>query len=141
MRKYLYFRNTATAALDDGTDASGTGAAFRTSVMFPADNLRGIVPSSDTTIKLMFDSVAKGGKHGMGAQNTVTEVVAADHVLLTCTKGDLEDVIKAIVQAITGAKSPHSDGVITVCDDVTGVTIHNSLANMAADSIVIAAAN
>ena len=77
MRKYLYFRNVADEDNDDGTDASASGAAYRTSLMVPADRVRGIVPGSATTIKILFDSIINGGKDGAGAQNTATEVVVA----------------------------------------------------------------
>ena len=150
MRKYLYFRNVADEDNDDGTDASSSGATFRTSLMVPAERVRAIVPGSATTIKILFDSIINGGVNGAGAQNTATEVVVADHVLCTVTEGDLEDVMKAIVQAVYGAKSPHSNGLIVIADDVTtnvagttiaAKTVHPSLTGMAADSIVVAAAN
>ena len=146
----MYFRTVADEDNDDGTDSSGTGATFRTSLMVPAERVRAIVPGSATTIKILFDSVINGGSLGMGAANTAGEVVIADSVLCTVTEGDLEDVMKAIVQAVYGAKSPHSNGLIVIADDdttnvagttVAAKTVHPSLTGMAADSIVVAAAN
>tara|TARA_R100000329_G_scaffold108770_1_gene89347 strand:+ start:63 stop:509 length:447 start_codon:yes stop_codon:yes gene_type:complete len=147
MKKFLYFRSVEDEDNDDGQE---TGATQKTSLLLPADRVRGITPASDTTIKIVFDSVRNGGALGMGAADTATEVVVADSVTLTIDQGNAEDVMKALVQAVYGARSPFSNGVIVIADDVTtnfanntvaAKTVHPNLTGIATDNIVIAEAN
>ena len=94
MRKYLYFRNVADEDNDDGTDASGTGATFRTSLMIPADRVRGIVPGSATTIKILFDSVINGGGIALlNASERLSSDSVGESILLQAIKAPYKTIL------------------------------------------------
>ena len=100
MEKYLYFMEQTDGAFDAAQDA----------VMYPASSFKGFSASGTTTTLLLHF-------HGILGQDED----AHDVVTLTITANKQKEVMTAIAQAITGAKVPHSDGVIVVADDSNSV--------------------
>ena len=86
------------------------------SAMFPVSALRAATCAADGVILLQF---APGIHDPTGAD------ADADLVTLTVTADKQMDVFTALAQAINGG--PHSDGAITVCDDVNSVFLHANI--------------
>tara|TARA_R110002050_G_scaffold78309_1_gene167183 strand:+ start:171 stop:497 length:327 start_codon:yes stop_codon:yes gene_type:complete len=84
--------------------------------MFPASGLRAATCAADGTVLLQF---------APGIHDPTGTDADADLVTLTVTADKQMDVFKAIAQAINGG--PHSDGVVTVCDDVNSVFLHANI--------------
>ena len=96
--KWLFFRTQADEANNNGIDDS---------VCLPASRLRTISPTSDTAVTMYFDSV----------KNLSDETSTMDSVALTVTQGDAFEVCNELVRIINS--NPHSDGFITIADDMT----------------------
>ena len=100
MEKYLYFMEATDGQFDTAQDA----------VCYPVSSFQGFSASgTQTTLLLHFSGV-------LGQDEDAYDVVT-----LTITANKQKEVMTAIAQAITGAKSPHSDGVIVVADDTNSV--------------------
>ena len=100
MEKFLYFMEQTDGAFDAAQDA----------VCYPVSSLQGFSADGTTTqLALHFSGV-------LGQDEDAYDVVT-----LTITANKQKEVMTAIAQAITGAKSPHSDGVIVVADDTNSV--------------------
>ena len=143
MEKYLYFRTVADEDDDDAITAD--------SVLVPVSKITGFYPSNSgqageaaDELTIFFESINNIQTAGND------EVVKSDSVLLNITAGQSFNVMQAIVDAINATGVAYQDGYIVIADDVTtnvaGTTIaaksvHPSLTGMAADSIVVAAAN
>ena len=84
--------------------------------MFPVSGLRAITCAADATVLLQF---------APGIHDPTGDDADADLVTLTITADKQKDVMVAIGQAINGG--PHSDGVITLCDDVNSVFLHPNI--------------
>ena len=78
----------------------------------PVSRLTGITVGADATVIVNFENT-------LGPNSTEDKRTFAT---LTCTADKELDVFKGLVQAINGG--PHSDGVITVCDDVNSTFVH-----------------
>ena len=108
MKKYFYFR---TVADQDGD------AAVANSVMLPVDSLVGIEPynssngTSANMLILYFESLYN---EFSGVAN---DWILRDTVKIEVTPGKSKQVIEAIGSAMAGGI--HTDGIITVADDVT----------------------
>ena len=85
MKKYFYFTS------GDGADATGEAA------LYPVDSLRGVDPSSATSLTLHLDP-----------QDITTVATGddADVVALTITTGKIKEVLKALVEEINFGKNP-----------------------------------
>ena len=99
MNKYLLI-------VDEADDAA----------MFPVSGLRAITCAGDGAVLLQF---------APGIHDPTGTDADADLVTLTITADKEKDVMVAIGQAINGG--PHSDGVITLCDDVNSVFLHPNI--------------
>ena len=102
MEKYLYFRT-----VDDEANDGVTGLKTNnpSSFLFPASSLTAIQPTNDGVLTLYFTpALAKGDN------------VLRDSVNLNVTQGDHFEVMQAITDAIN--EGPHSDGFITIADDM-----------------------
>ena len=97
----LFFRDQADEANVNGIDDQ---------LCIPASRLVSMAPGSDTTIEMDFLSA----KNNVLAHN---DQLSYDTVTLTVTEGDLEEVMKAIVQKINS--HPKSDGFLVIADDCT----------------------
>ena len=84
--------------------------------MFPVSGLRAITCAGDGAVLLQF---------APGIHDPTGVDADADLVTLTITADKEKDVMVAIGQAINGG--PHSDGVITLCDDVNSVFLHPNI--------------
>ena len=84
--------------------------------MFPVSGLRAITCAADATVLLQF---------APGIHDPTGDDADADLVTLTITADKQKDVMVAIGQAINGG--PHSDGVVTLCDDVNSVFLHPNI--------------
>ena len=100
MEKFLYFMQETDGAFDSAQDA----------VCYPVSSFQGFSASGTTTTLLLHFSGILGQDED-----------AYDVVTLTITENKQKEVMTAIAQAITGAKAPHSDGVIVVADDSNSV--------------------
>ena len=102
------FVTTHTDGLYDGAD---------TVYCVPWRNFRGFrkVDTDETHLTLLFEPLLKRYDASLG--DTTTN----DTVQLEISANKQKEVITAIVQAITGAKAPHSDGMIVVADDSNSV--------------------
>jgi len=126
----LYFRTVADEANDGVT---GTKTNNPSSFMFPADTLTAMQPTADAILTLYFKpALAHSTSNSMqGLRDTVN---------LNVNEGDHFEVMNAITTAIN--EGPHSDGYVTVADDVvttdsatsalddlaiTGTYLHNSI--------------
>ena len=108
--KYLYFRDVADQANDDGIDNS---------VYVPVRNITGMTPTSATALTIFFKSVY----NEMG--DAESEDVLNDSVIVNFTAGKGKIVMETIVQAITSNKL-YGDGHIVVADDVTTTYLTSS---------------
>jgi|TARA_R100000084_G_C4640771_1_gene143711 hypothetical protein len=109
MKKFLYFRTVADEANDGVT---GLKTNNPSSFMFNADDLCAMQPTSDTILTLYFKpALAHASDYRMaGLRDTVN---------LNVTQGDTFEVMAAITDAISNPARGHSDGFITIADDVT----------------------
>jgi|TARA_R100000655_G_scaffold108460_1_gene160455 membrane carboxypeptidase/penicillin-binding protein PbpC len=102
MEKFLYFMEQTDGAFDAAQDA----------VCYPVSSLQGFSADGTTTqLALHFSGV-------LGQDEDAYDVVT-----LTITANKQKEVITSIVQAITGAKAPHADGMIVVADDSNSVYV------------------
>jgi len=97
--KMLFFRTQADEADVDGIDDQ---------LCIPASRLVSMSPASITTIEMLFHSV----KNNILQSN---EQLTYDKVTLTVTRGDVQEVMDALVQKINSY--PHSNGFIVIADD------------------------
>ena len=110
--KWLYFRNVADADDDDGV--LGTDNNTPTSLMIPASRLVAMLPQSDTSLKLTFNST----KHiDVDSQYQRTQAPFNDYVMLTVTQGKIFEVMEAIALVINSPS--RTGGFIVIADDVT----------------------
>ena len=115
MKKYFYFR---TVADQDDDDAAAD------SLMVPVENLVGIEPhnSSNGTaannLRLYFKSLNND------YTPTTTDFIIRDIVNISITAGKSKQVIEALGNAMAGGI--HTDGIITVADDVTTTYLTSS---------------
>ena len=84
--------------------------------MFPVSGLRAITCAGEATVLLQFAA---------GIHDPTGTDADSDLVTLTITADKEKDVMVAIGQAINGG--PHSDGVITLCDDVNSLFLHKDI--------------
>ena len=106
MEKYLYFMEQTDGAFDAAQDA----------VCYPVSSFMGFSASgTQTTLLLHFSGV-------LGQDEDAYDVVT-----LTITSDKQKEVITSIVQAITGAKAPHADGMIVVADDSNSVYLDSRI--------------
>ena len=103
--KYLYFRTGADEDADDGSDNSA---------LYPVSSFKGMHPTSDTAITMLFEPQIRVRGEGANATGNWTN---NDSVVLNVTAGKITEVMKTIVQAINGYT--HSDGFLVVADDST----------------------
>ena len=123
MRKYLYFRTVADEANDGVT---GLKTNNPSSFVFPADTLTAIQPTNDGVLTLYFTPALAKANGGL-----------RDKVDLNVTEGDHFEVMQAITDAIANPSRGHSDGFITIADDMTTIDALAG-ANPAADTTVSA---
>ena len=98
--KYLFFRSPA------DEDNIGGGK----SVLVPASAITGMIPTSPTNLRIIFNSL----RNQIGSPNTGTQVVS-DYADLTLSVDNSHiDVTTAIMRAING-----NDDFIVIADDVT----------------------
>lgn len=95
-KKWLYFATQADEANLDGADDAAC---------LPADNLVSISPTANNRVTMYFKAV--GNNDPLGAY---------DNVVLETIVGDAFEVANELVKFING--NPHSDGFITIADDV-----------------------
>ena len=106
MEKYLYFMEATDGQFDTAQDA----------VCYPVSSFQGFSASgTQTTLLLHFSGI-------LGQDEDAYDVVT-----LTITSDKHKEVITSIVQAITGAKAPHSDGMIVVSDDANSVFLDSRI--------------
>ena len=103
----LYFRQVKDEDHDDGT----TGTANLSSLMIPASRLKYMGPTSDTALRLTFESV----KNTEGADDQNDEITVSDIVDLLVNTNSHKEAMAGIIQAINASKT----GFITVADSVT----------------------
>ena len=105
--KYLFFRSEVD---EDNVGGVGTTTGGGSCLLVPASRLSAMSPTSNSNVRLTFDSI-RNAKVGGSYDNVIK-----DYVDLTVTVHRHKKVMDAILQAINGG--PHSDGFITVADDV-----------------------
>ena len=103
----------------DGADDAAT---------YPASRLIGMTCAGDGALLMRFESSI--GSFG-------TDGAANDLVTLTITANKHNEVMTAIVQAISGAKSPHSDGMIIVSDDSNSVFLDSRITGCAISATAV----
>ena len=106
--KYLFFRSEVDM---DNVGGVGGTTGGGSSLMVPASRLSAMSPTSNTNLRLTFDSV-RNSKVGGSYDNVIK-----DYVDLTIGDHTHKVVMDSILQAINGG--PHSDGFVMVADDVT----------------------
>lgn len=125
----LYFRGAGITDEDnDDGIAAGTGVNQLTSLMIPAGRLRAMVPSSDTLLRMWFDSV----KNWQGDAAEADENTVADYVDLTVGTNTHRAAMEGIIKAING--HPHSTGFLVIVDDVTTNVAGNTVSATYVDS-------
>ena len=110
MKKFLYFRNVTAVADDDNTEDSAC---------FPASALIGMVPSGDSTLKLIFNPALRPLVDASGAADTTGNLPNADTVILNLTTANTH---RRVMQSITGAMNSAgaiNDPFIIIADDAT----------------------
>lgn len=127
VRKFLYF----SLATDEANIHTTTAA-------FPADNLVSIAPTANNTVEMKFKSMEDNAHLG-----------AYDSVVLNTVIGDAFEVARELVRIINS--NPHSDGFITIADDVvtqdpgdatlSAIYAHPSITSVNAINIDITAAD
>ena len=123
MEKYLYFRSVTDEANDGVT---GLKTNNPSSFLFPASTLTSMQPTADGTLTLYFTPAIAKANGGL-----------RDKVDLTVNEGDHFEVMQAITDAIANPSRGHSDGFITIADDMTTIDALAG-ANPAADTTVAA---
>ena len=116
MENWLYFRATSVAN-DDGIAAS---SEIFTSICIPASNVVDIHPVSDTQLEIQIKDVRL--KPALAGEDTNT--AHDDYVRLTITQGKAFEIMKAFMEAITGAGK---NGFIVIGDDATGEYLHPNI--------------
>ena len=116
MEKFLYFMEQTDGAFDAAQDA----------VCYPVSSFQGFSASGTTTTLLLHFSGILGQDED-----------AYDVVTLTITANKHKEVMTAIVQAISGAKSPHSDGMIIVSDDSNSVFLDSRITGCAISATAV----
>ena len=106
--KYLFFRSEVDMDNVGGVGGTTGGGSC---LMVPASRLSAMSPTSNTNLRLTFDSV-RNSKVGGSYDNVIK-----DYVDLTVGDHTHKVVMDSILQAINGG--PHSDGFVMVADDVT----------------------
>ena len=104
MEKYLYFRNVADEANDGVT---GLKTDNPSSFLFPASALTAMQPVADGILALYF------------TPRLNSNTTLRDRVTLNITQGDHFEIMRAITDAIASPSRGHSDGFITIADDMT----------------------
>ena len=108
MRKYFYFRTEADE--DDDDDIAR-------SVMFPAENLTGMYPTSNTALTLHFKSVIR--VYANDPDDDACNFINNDSVVLNISSNQHKEVMSAIARAANATGPQYSDGLIVVADDAT----------------------
>jgi len=123
METYLYFRADSTLANDDdGTNGS---------LLFPVSALKGMcmgsgaitgaITDDEDRFALFFEPAGIGFDGDIDAGDNDVDVVNID----ITTDNEPQPVMKAIVEAINS--HPHSNGIITIYDAVTGQSVHSDI--------------
>ena len=107
MEKYLYFRSEVDEDNQGGVGAVSGGGS---TLLVPASKLTGMLPTSNTNLRLTFESVKNAAPYGDQGQTT------SDIVDLTIANHKHKEVMDAILNKINGGT--HTDGFIVVADDV-----------------------
>ena len=108
MEKFLLF-------VDDENDIA----------MYPVSKLAAVTCAADEAVLLRFSSGVAGGTGAGGTEN--------DLVTLTTTAGAAVEkaIFEAIARACTATGIGHTDGLITVCDDINGIFLHKDILSCA----------
>tara|TARA_R100000808_G_scaffold17418_1_gene38499 strand:- start:6763 stop:7176 length:414 start_codon:yes stop_codon:yes gene_type:complete len=123
--KYLYFRNAATDADDDGTGDSA---------LFPASSLMGMEPGSDTRLTLYFKSMTR--RDPTGSVDSANSLDNHDTVGLTIGENRHLEAMEDIINAITS----NGPSLIVIANNDSGGTEYISAAISACGTISVAAA-
>ena len=107
MEKYLYFRSEVDEDNQGGVGAVSGGGS---TLLVPASKLTGMLPTSNTNLRLTFESVKNAAPYGDQGQTT------SDIVDLTIANHKHKEVMDAILNKINGGT--HTDGFIVIADDV-----------------------
>ena len=99
MKRFWYFRDTATLADDDDNAQS---------IMVPVEDLVGFQQASDTTVDIYF-------KPQLSDTGGVPGAIINDKVQLTVKTAKRKEVMKALAEATN--QGPHSDGITIIADD------------------------
>tara|TARA_R100000329_G_scaffold148343_1_gene137054 strand:+ start:1607 stop:2464 length:858 start_codon:yes stop_codon:yes gene_type:complete len=120
MENWLYFRTATSVANDNGI--AGTANSF-TSICIPASRIVSINPSADN---FLFISI-KNTRIDEHSGGTFTDTENHDYIKIECTAGKVEEIQKAIFEAIAGnGKS----GFIVVGDDAIGEYLHPDITSI-----------
>ena len=113
MEKFLYFRNVAAVADDDGIENS---------VCYPYSALIGMYPVSDTSIQLNFKNVQRPEGHGNSlVLDNGANLPLVDTVVLNINTNKSLEAMQGIMNAINA--HPHSTGFVVVADDAADSTL------------------
>jgi len=113
MEKFLYFRNVAAVADDDGIENS---------VCYPYSALIGMYPVSDTSIQLNFKNVQRPEGHGNSlVLDNAANLPLVDTVVLNINTNKGLEAMQGIMKAINA--QPHSTGFVVVADDAADSTL------------------
>jgi len=108
MEKYLYFRNVAAVADDDGIENS---------VCYPYSALIGMYPVSDSSIQLNFKNVQRPEGHGNSlVLDNAANLPLVDTVVLNISTNKGLEAMQDIVGSINSANAINNPFVI-VADD------------------------
>ena len=113
MKRFWYFRDTATLADDDDNAQS---------IMVPVDDLVGFQQASDTTVDIYF-------KPQLSDTGGVPGAIINDKVQLTVKTAKRKEVMKALAEATN--QGPHSDGITIIADDVNSTYLTSDITAVA----------
>ena len=113
MKRFWYFRDTATLADDDDNAQS---------IMVPVDDLVGFQQASDTTVDIYF-------KPQLSDTGGVPGSIINDKVQLTVKTAKRKEVMKALAEATN--QGPHSDGITIIADDVNSTYLTSDITAVA----------
>ena len=113
MKRFWYFRDTATLADDDDNAQS---------IMVPVADLVGFQAASDTTVDIYF-------KPQLSDTGGVPGSIINDKVQLTVKTAKRKEVMKALAEATN--QGPHSDGITIIADDVNSTYLTSDITAVA----------
>ena len=113
MKRFWYFRDTATLADDDDNAQS---------IMVPVADLVCFQAASDTTVDIYF-------KPQLSDTGGVPGSIINDKVQLTVKTAKRKEVMKALAEATN--QGPHSDGITIIADDVNSTYLTSDITAVA----------